>query len=259
MRFALAVLGVALALAVLVWVAVVGPARSDGAEEPAHAPPPLALFTSLPIYWPEAGDVSALLNASERQHWARLALERRWALQPLDTLTGDGGLGGHRNLLMAQPRPLTPAENVALDAWVGAGGRLLLFADPALTAESAFALGDPRRPQDLVLLSPILARWGLELTYDSRQPLGGEELRLENGARLPVRLAGRFALLESGRGACRLSQEATVARCRIGEGRLTAVADAALFEPAADEADERGRRQREAMRRLRARKATKYV
>ena len=65
--------------------------------------------------------------------------------------------------MMIQPRPLSPQENVALDNWVAAGGRLLLFADPALTEDSAFAIGDRRRPQDVVLLSPILARWGLEL------------------------------------------------------------------------------------------------
>ena len=46
------------------------------------------------------------------------------------------------------------------------GGRVLLFADPMLTRHSAFALGDRRRPQDVVLLSPILARWRLELQFD---------------------------------------------------------------------------------------------
>ncbi len=150
MRLLLAVLGGACVLALLIWIGVTGSASGTKHEKP-QAAQPLALFTSLPIYWPEAPDPAALLEGSATKHWTRPALERQWALRPLDTLIGDGGLDSHRNLLMAQPRPLTPEENVALDNWLSAGGRLLLFADPALTAESAFALGDPRRPQDLPL------------------------------------------------------------------------------------------------------------
>ncbi len=128
---------------------------------------------------------------------------------------------------MAQPRPLSPSENVALDRWVRGGGRLLLFADPMLTEDSAFALGDPRRPQTSVLLSPILGRWGLELHYDERQPFGehtGEAL----GIAVPANLAGRFALGPGS--ACVLSGGGLAADCPIGKGRVLVLADAALFE-----------------------------
>ena len=196
------------------------------------------LFTSLPIYWSEAPDLATTLHANSPPHWARVALEKMATLIPVDALDGET-LGGPRRLLIIQPRPLAPAENVALDAWVGKGGRLLLFADPQLTAHSAFGLGDRRRPQDIVLLSPILARWGLTLEFDEDQAPGERALGLGGRSRLPVNLAGRFAIAGTGRGdaRCRLRNDALIAECTIGAGRLVAVADAALFEAAHDPAD----------------------
>ena len=198
-----------------------------------HTPTrPLLLFTSLPIYWLEAPDIATTLKGEGQPHWARGALEAKWALRPVDTLDA-ATLGKARDLLIVQPRPLSPAENVALDAWVAEGGHLLLFADPALTAASTFALGDRRRPQDIVLLSPILARWGLRLEFDAEQ-VGGEHMAaLGEGAALAVNSPGRFAAIGGGRpdASCRIEADALLAECRVGRGRVLAIADAALFEP----------------------------
>ena len=187
--------------------------------------PGLALFTSLPLYWAEAPDIATMLAPQGKPHWARTALEGDYVLRPLDAL--DDLPEETRNLLMAQPRPLSPAENVALDTWVRGGGHLLLFADPALTEESEFALGDRRRPQDTVLLSPILTRWGLTLEFVEDQPLGERSVAV-GGAQLPVNLPGRLAATAAG--SCNLAAGGLVARCPIGQGRVTVIADAALFE-----------------------------
>lgn len=134
-------------------------------------------------------------------------------------------------MVMAQPRPLSPDENVALDDWVGAGGRLLLFADPMLTQRSVFAIGDKRRPEGTVLLSPILTRWGLTLEFDDAQLLGEREVEVF-GQAVPVNLPGRFRLsLSPGEGHCSLHAGGLVARCSVGKGIVLAVADAALLEP----------------------------
>ena len=201
------------------------------AEAPATTRPPLArpvvgLFTSLPLYWAEAPDLAAMLAPEGEVHWARVALESRYGLRPLDALDGLK-TGKPRNLLMVQPRPLSPAENVALDDWVRRGGRVLLFADPALTQDSAFALGDRRRPQDTVLLSPILTRWGLTLEFVEDQPLG-ERMASLGGVALPVNLPGR--LVATPGGPCRIEAAGLLANCRVGQGRVTVIADAALFE-----------------------------
>lgn len=197
---------------------------SNPAERPA-----LGLFTSLPIWWGESDSIAQMLAEPPKPHWAREWLEQRYRVAPLDTLGGDPL---PQLLLIAQPRALAPQENVALDNWVRHGGRVLLFADPMLTWHSRFAIGDKRRPQDVVLLSPILSRWGLELRFDEGQTSSAREI-----AGLPVNLAGSLALTGNGHNAnCRLFAEGLVAQCEIGKGRATIVADAAMLEPEAAEA-----------------------
>lgn len=194
----------------------------------------IGLFTSLPILWNESADLAGLLDDAAPPHWARDAIARHGRLRPLDRLAGRDGalpLPAGALLIVAQPRPLSPEENVALDSWVRGGGRVLLFADPLLTAPSAFPLGDQRRPQDVVLLSPILTRWGLELRFDQRQPPGEREA-VVLGRAMPVNQAGSFAL-RPGSG-CALLAGGLAARCRIGAGTVLAVADAALLENGTD-------------------------
>ncbi len=198
----------------------------------AKAPPqaPVGLFTTLPILWNEADDVAQLLKDEQPPHWARGELARRGAIVPLDALAGPQGYGPLApltRLVIAQPRPLSPDENVALDDWVRGGGRLLLIADPALTEDSRYALGDPRRPQGVVLLSPILRRWGLDLQFDDVQA-PGERAVEAMGLIVPVNLPGRFALTDPR--LCRLSGDGLAATCAIGKGRVVALADAALLE-----------------------------
>lgn len=193
----------------------------------------VGLFTSLPILWAEAADMKGLVDAPDQPHWARDVLTRRGTLVPLDTLLD---LSRIDELVIAQPRPFAPEENVALDNWVRNGGRALLFADPMLTHESAFALGDRRRPQDVVLISPILSRWGVQLRYDEGQPVGPRE---SAGERLPINLAGTFSAgPASAEASCSIAPDGLVARCKVGKGRATLIADAALLESG----DEDGRR-----------------
>ncbi|MBS0480851.1 MAG: ABC transporter [Proteobacteria bacterium] len=190
---------------------------------------PVGLFTTLPILWNEAPDVAGLIKDRDPPHWARGLIAARGRITALDTLAAPGGAGPLRQvrrLVMAQPRPLSPDENVALDDWVRGGGRVLLFADPALTEESAFSIGDPRRPQSVVLLSPILRRWGLDLRFDEGQPFGERQVRLGTGA-VPVNLPGHFALLPGAN--CTLSDQQLVAVCRVGRGRAAVVADAEVL------------------------------
>jgi hypothetical protein len=203
--------------------------------------PALGLFTSLPIYWHETDDFSQVLDGPSGDdddhsgeghggtHWVRTALEADHRLVPLDALDGED-LPALSRLVMAQPRPLAPAENVALDEWVRGGGRLLLFADPFLTEHSRFVLGDKRRPQDIVLLSPILSHWGIELRFDEDQSEAVRVVAL-GGGRVPVRLPGTLVRIEGGVGSeCRIEDGGLLATCAIGRGRATIVADAAMLE-----------------------------
>ncbi len=189
----------------------------------------IGLSSSLPLVWAEAGDIRGQLSDTTGKHWALQAMERRGRVIPLDTLAGPKGLPLPHDalLVLAQPRPLTPDENVALDAWVRAGGRLLLFADPMLTAHSDFALGDPRRPQDIAMLSPILRHWGLEMTFDPDQPAGESQDQVF-GVSVPTNLSGRFVARPDAQ--CRLAADGIAADCVIGRGRAIIIADAAVFD-----------------------------
>src|SRR5687768_16778288 len=91
--------------------------------------PELGLMGTIPVYWGEASGFGELLAGEGQVHWARAQLEADYRLRPLDTLDA-ASLAGLDHLMLAQPRALSPAENVALDAWVRDGGKLLLFADP---------------------------------------------------------------------------------------------------------------------------------
>lgn len=207
----------------------------DRGNAAAAATRDIGLFTSLPILWSEYGEISELLQPDGEEHWAAAVLRERGQIRPLDRivpLPDDMGL-----LVMAQPRPLSPDENVALDEWVRAGGRVLLFADPMLTQPSTFILGDRRRPEGTVLLSPILTHWGLTLEFDETQPRGERAVEVLD-ATMPVNLAGRFAISDAAD--CRSYGDGLAVRCSVGKGAVLALADAALLETGdASETDDR--------------------
>ncbi|RXZ64043.1 ABC transporter [Pelagerythrobacter rhizovicinus] len=230
-------------LAILIAAGVIAIALLGWALAGAGRPKPvLGLFTTLPIYWAEAADMSEMISGGGHPGWVRGALEKRFELLPLDTLAppergAARDLGDIDILLLAQPRALSPQENVALDEWVRAGGHVLVFADPMLTAHSRFAIGDRRRPQDVALLSPILARWGLEMRFDPEQE-GGERLITTDLAPLPVHLAGTLHPIDgypTRTENCWIAYDRLFAQCAIGDGEATIVADAAVFEEAEGE------------------------
>ena len=209
----------------LVFVALAAIALLAREKEPVPVAP-IGLFTTLPILWADHPELAASLDPEAEAHWARAVISERGAIEPLDLLYG-AQLAKLRRLILAQPRVLTPQENVALDDWVRGGGQLLLLADPALTEESTFPLGDPRRPQAAALLSPILTRWGLELLFDDSQAQGRGE-REVMGVPVPVNLPGQLAT--RGQDNCRLWGEGLAATCAIGAGRVVVIADAALLD-----------------------------
>lgn len=211
-------------------------APSDALPEQSAPATEIGLLTSLPLFWPETDGPADMLSPDGAIPWPRALIEQRHVLVPLDTLDGAQGLARVSVAVLAQPRPLSAGENVALDDWVRAGGHVLVFADPALTEDSRFGFGDRRRPMDTAMLSPILARWGLELAFDEDAPAGEAQLDDAVAGALPVNLPGQLAVSANrgeSAGECRVETDAVVARCRIGRGSATIVADAALFETAA--------------------------
>ena len=201
--------------------------------------PSLGLMTSLPLYWPEDAGLADIAAGRAVPPWQRRAIETRFVLVPLDTLSpvpalspdapDTDPLAGLTRLAVIQPRGLAPADNVALDGWVRAGGKLLLVLDPMLTGEYEAPLGDPRRPVDSALVPPVVARWGMAISFDAAQEPAVTQAPLGEGTLL-LALAGRIAITDPAAGQCRLLADGAAASCAVGEGHVMLIADAALFE-----------------------------
>lgn len=219
-----------------------------GVEDDLAAGPgePVGLVTSLPIYWPDGAALDDLANPAVALPWTRQALEKDYTLHPFDTLSPatDAGeplpgletpegvindLDKLDRLAIIQPRGLSPQDNVALDDWVRGGGRLLLVLDPLLTGHYETAIFDPRHPAGSALIPPVVARWGLAMSYDEMQPMELRAVEARHGL-LPVVMGGQISIVDPDAASCELDAESVIAYCAIGEGRVTLVADAALFE-----------------------------
>ena len=222
---------IALLSAIVLGLASAGPALAQELPRDPPAENDLAVMGTIPLYWGERSDMAELLDGGAPGHWARPLIEQSWRLRPLDYLSAEA-LSGYSRLLLAQPRGFSAEENVALDAWVRGGGRVLLFADPMMTGHSRFAIGDRRRPQDVTLLSPILTHWGLELQFDEAQPEGRnmrDSVPPSKELSLPVELAGELVLRAPAQD-CALLGAGIAAECELGDGFALVVADAALFD-----------------------------
>ena len=217
-------------------LALVSACHGNSAQEQAEvadvqvAKPKLGLFTTLPIYWGEAGDITAMLDSEAEPDWVRTELETKFEIVPLDTLEPEA-LEGLDRVLLAQPRALSPSENVSFDRYLANGGRAIIMADPMLTRHSQFGIGDRRRPQDVVLLSPILDRLGVELHFDEDQPDG--EYRVEQGdIQFPVNLAGKFVEKDTGTTArgCTVYDNGIFGFCKNEAGGAFLYGDTALLD-----------------------------
>lgn len=198
---------------------VLASSRREEAElgpRPPARRPALLLLTSLPILFGEGFS----LNASGSPVLKRL--QTRYRLVPI-SVTDRQELAEGRLLLMMQPQAQTAENLVALDAWVRGGGRVLLFADPYLEWTSERPLGDLTRPSPMFMDTGLLAHWGLRL--DSPQKPGPAARMLGN---YPVMTRSPGSLY----GTCAISTDRLVARCRIGKGEATIVADADLLDVA---------------------------
>ena len=196
-------------------------ACGQGGSQPEK--PPLNIMSGLPLFLGEAGPHALLSGTDQRAGIIRL-LERSRDPRPLDGLDTNV-LGAAPTLMLVQPRLLPGEDLVALDQWVRAGGRLLVFADPLLVWPSTLPLGDARRAPGVTLLDPLFLHWGLSL-----EPAGhGHEPRPVSIAGHKVRVNGEGRWRSDGTH-CALEAGGVMASCRIGRGRAIFIADADLLD-----------------------------
>ena len=206
-------------LVALIGVAVLLAGRRKAeplAARPPEVRPQLLLLTSLPLLFPEG------FSLDGNRALVIKRLEQRYSIKPI-ALADATSLMGARLLFMAHSRAQTAEALVDLDQWVRAGGRVLLLADPRLDWPSERPLGDRLRPPPGFADTGLLRHWGLSLEAPAVRglvtfKLDGRSLMLSS----PGRLDGKT---------CALTAEQTVARCVIGRGKATIIADADLLDP----------------------------
>lgn len=204
------------ALAMLIAVA------GCGAKQ--EAKPPLNMMTALPLFGLN-GEIGAVLNGPDRRAGVIHALEGRYRTMPIDHIDAKT-LSKAPVLVLAQPRALSGAELVELDAWVRRGGKVLIFADPLLLWPSDLPLGDRRRAPPVTLLDPLFVHWGLVLDLP---PLATETIEIAQLDGKPLSVAGP-GIWQSTAKECAIVDDGLVADCRIGSGHALLIADADLLD-----------------------------
>ncbi len=193
------------------------------AKEPSLEPvpgkrPQLAVISGLPLFWREGQQgFSAKADAP-----IITVLRQRFDVKPVDSPLG---LGRAKRLLLAQPRAFSMDELVALHGWISRGGTALILADPQLRWPLDLPLGDRRRPPSVTLLSAMIEVLGVKLLPNA----GAGEVRhfLGDGRMLTLYAASGF---ERASANCRILGRGRVARCAVGRGSATIVADADLID-----------------------------
>jgi ABC-type uncharacterized transport system len=215
--------GILLVMALLLLLTAIGYMRAGKAK----AKPTIGLMTTLPLRWAE-GEMSTALDPTVKPSGAYERLSGAYKIALFDNFDTLSSIKP-KVLILAQPRALAPRELVQLDDWVRGGGKLLIFADPALAWESSYPLGDARRPLFTSLLSPLFAHWGLDLVLPMDGVKANEVRRIGSlSVRMPT--PGAWQVHEgSAMSACLVSSNTVIAECKIGRGRAVLVADADLI------------------------------
>jgi hypothetical protein len=186
----------------------------DSKENTARPPakrPTLLLLTSLPLVFGESFGLDSGGSAALKR------LEQRYHVLPIG-VADTASLKGQKLLLMAHPRAQPAEVLVELDQWVRGGGRVLLLADPKLDWPSERPPGDRLRPPPSFADTGLLRHWGVELTGpepDGPASVGNGDLNIL--AASPGKLTSH---------SCVIAGHGFVARCRVGRGKATVVADA---------------------------------
>jgi hypothetical protein len=218
---------IALAVSIAVgWIAVAPYAVGRGyALRALTRPLQIATMTSLPFGFGEA-DIAAVLQQQTGPPEIIAAVRPVMQLNLIDAPT-PAALRGADLLLLAHPRAMSGEALVAIDAWVRAGGRAIVLADPISMWSIRHPVGDPRNGPFNTLLTPLLTHWGLTLeAYTGNNEANFVDI-IDGPYRLSLEHTGRFTRITPN---CTLRADRHIAECRIGRGRALIIADADFLQ-----------------------------
>jgi hypothetical protein len=199
-------------------------ARADQQISPAL--PKWHMLTSLPLFLGEGG-VEDILKGLSPPSPLISRMQAGRTLVPIDTLS-QATLAETKFVFLLQPTLVPPDELTAFDAWVRAGGRALILADPDMLWPTKSHYGGSGMPPPSTLLDPLFRYWGLELEGLRQNPrlsfgeIFGERVALVNPGKWTAAKAQRSCQIESG---------GLIAQCDLGKGKVILVADADIADP----------------------------
>jgi len=205
----------------------------ESPPDPQQVKPRIQLMTSLPLVWGDGASMESILSGGSEpapiyRHW-----QRQYEIAAVDSLE-NLAVQDPDIVILAQPRAMDPADLTDLDAWVRAGGAVIILTDPDLVWPSRLPLGDPRRPLASGFLSPLLGHWGLALVGvagNSTEVVGlrfGDNVFASAGV---GKLEPAEASETSGVN-CDRSAADFIVQCSVGQGRATIIADADFLNAA---------------------------
>ncbi len=206
---------------------------ATNASAESSVPVKIQLMTSLPIIWGEGASMQNILAGKTSPALIYAHWQDNYDITAVDSFEALDD-SGTDIVLLAQPPAMAPADIAAVDSWVRAGGKAIIFTDPMLLWPTDLPLGDRRRPLASGLLSPLLAHWGLELQAPDEAGSGAVELEF-SGATILTAGIGTFKILPqqlTNRDECILSTANVMASCQIGKGRAIILADADFLNDA---------------------------
>lgn len=225
----------ALTLTLMVMMGLLLQCSPASTSEPAEKTPPvkIQLMTSLPIIWGEGGSMEDILSGKTTPAPIYAYWQQQHDISAVDSFEGLAN-SDTDVILLAQPPAMDPADIVAVDAWVRAGGKAIILTDPMLVWPTSLPLGDKRRPLASGLLSPLLDYWGVELRLPSNEEAGGVELAFP-GATIATVGIGAFQSMvpeENSHAECAFGVANVIARCTVGDGHAILLADADFLNDA---------------------------
>ena len=200
---------------------------SESKEEGQSAKVRIQLMTSLPLVWGDEASMETILSGGSEPAPIYRYWQSRYDIAAVDSLESlaekDPDI-----VILAQPRAMHPADLTALDAWVRAGGNVIILTDPDLVWPSELPLGDPRRPLASGLLSPLLGHWGLELVAAADRNMDAVDLRFDSYS-FVTRGVGKLKPLPESKSYdvnCQAGAGGFLVQCSVGQGQAAIVADA---------------------------------
>lgn len=210
---------IVIALIIIILTIIILIFLSSTSEKPKSK---LALMSSIPLVLGEV-NVEQMVQGENNPSAAYLSLKQHYDVIPIDAV--DDRLSEFDLMLMAQARPLSSSELVALDKWVRESGHIVILSDAALQWPSEYALGDKRRPIFASLLSPLFAYWGLEQLLLLEDP---EEQSIALGEySITTVTPSEWALIETEAKdvECELNDNKFEAVCSVGKGSAILIGD----------------------------------